>query len=236
MIVDLHVHTDATESGRNVPEIVGALASSGLDAVALTDVGVISSPADVAGTFEEAGLSVFFGVELPTETGRWLLYPPNAIEAAESKPWGEPGSDGLYSSGVVETLTGQGWAAVLVQPFLNDGAGEGVYALQGMHAIQITQGEEPLSARDLAMEAGLALDIPLVAGSNLLGDLEALGKVGTVLLRAASTQSEFVRELKEGHMFVAKMGTPKVTPEARRRKRGPRRRRSRSSKAANQDA
>ena len=85
MIVDLHVHTDATESGRSVPEIVGALEACGLDGVALTDVGVISAPQDVSEVFEESGLSVFFGVELPTETGRWLLYPPDAVEAAERR-------------------------------------------------------------------------------------------------------------------------------------------------------
>lgn len=227
MLIDLHVHTSATPGGHDLDRLIEAAKDAGLDGLAITDIGVLPDFSDLP----RGDFGLFAGVELPTSRGRWLAYPPHLSDGVDVGAFDSPDADGLYSIDVVEKLSGEGWALILVQPFHEPQPREAVYDMAGFHAIEVSQGTEPLMAKDLAIEAALALRVGVVGGSAVLEDLSVLGKICTVFLPPLSDQSSFHGALMSRDVFLGERGKRPVGEmvEQQERKRPPRRSRSRKS-------
>lgn len=227
MWIDVHVQTDKTAGGLGLKDVAQAARESGLDGLALTDIGTLPDPEEMKRVSSETGVHLFTGVKLPTEAGTWLAYPPRATEGAELSF--SVDDSGLYPLSSVETLAREGWALILSQPFGEEGPGEAVYSMKGLHGLEVTNSESGLCAKDLSLEAALALELAVLGGSGVLGDLSVLGKVGTAFMPEISSQRDFHGALVSRAVMLAERGKRDIeeVEEKQSRRRKPRRRKPR---------
>lgn len=209
MIVDLHVRVGGP-GDISLEELLSAAKAVGLDGVALTPR---RKPADVKAARAaagKAGVAVFFGVELRTDRGAILAFPPGDGEEYTSAPWGEPDEDGYYDyEEIVDPLSDKGYAIVAAQPFddtINSGIGENIHQLAGLHAIVVAAGTKSHMAHDRALETALAMKVAAVAGTGTCEDVERLGRVGTVFAEVATSQRHFTQQLRRGEAWIAAWG------------------------------
>ena len=204
MWVDIHIESRLSEGKKNLVEMGEQALECALDGLVITDVGRLPALSDLEEAAEATGVLFFGGVKIPTDRGVWLAYPPDlSCELPEL----EPDEDGLFSIEVVASLGQEGWALVLSQPFLDGGPGEGVYDMVGFHGLEVSNGREPLSARDFALEAALALGQGVVGGSGSSGEPGPLGIVGTGFLIDLRDQRDFHYALVNRSVILVERGT-----------------------------
>jgi len=230
MWIDVHVQTEKTPGGRGLEDLVLAARESGLDGLALTDVGSIPDFEEMAAVSSATGVRLFAGIKLPTESGVWLAYPPGHEQAGDLEFTSEEG--GLYPLSAVESLVRSGWALILSQPFGESGPGEGIYSMKGFHGVEVTNGSNGLCGKDLSLEAALALNLAVLGGSGVLENLDVLGRVGTAFVPDVKTQRDFHDALVSGSVMLAEKGKRDIEEfeEKSPRKRKPRRRKPRTEK------
>ncbi|NUN16433.1 MAG: hypothetical protein HUU55_22625 [Myxococcales bacterium] len=207
MLIDLLVYVNETPGTYSIPEVTKAAAERGLDGIILVCQSRPLSPSEVPKTSE---LKTFVGVELVTEQGVVLLVPSETNGAYANKVWGEPGPDGAYVlEQVLSAALEHRWAVVAVQPFdqhFPNSSGEQLISAEGIHAVIVTTGGTPLLAHDLALEAAMARNIPIVAGSNTRQSFNRLGSVATVFCREISSQKELCSAIIDGDIWTATIG------------------------------
>jgi hypothetical protein len=229
MWIDIHVQTDKTVGGLGLEDVATAARESGLDGLAVTDIGTMPDRAEMERISSATGVRLFSGIKLPTEAGVWLAYPPREDEGEDLTFHTE--DSGLYPLSAVETLARNGWALVLSQPFGEGGPGEAVYSMRGLHGLEVTNSSSGLCAKDLSLEAALALRLSVMGGSGVLGDLSVLGRVGTAFMPSISSQRDFHGALVSGAVMLAEKGRRDIqeVEEKPSRKRKPRRRKPRTA-------
>jgi hypothetical protein len=203
MLVDLHIHTDATEGGLPAADVLKAAKAAGLDAVAVTERGVPADTKALEALAKEAGIAVFFGVEIETDRGRILAYPPKIDAAYAAETWGGDGGD---FDQVVGSLADAGWAVVVAQPYDERYAptpGDRVMELDGLHGVEVAVPGSGMLAHDLALEAALSRDVSAVGGSGAIDDLGAIGQCSTLFARPVASQKDLVGQLKSGEVWIA---------------------------------
>jgi len=203
MWIDIHVESGLPEGINNLAEIGRHARECALDGLAITDVGRLPDPAELEEASNATGLFFFGGIKLPTDRGVWLAYPQDLHQSCPELTSGE---DGLFPLSSVAELGQEGWALVLSQPFLEGGPGEDVYDMVGFHGVEVSNGREPLSARDFAMEAALSLGQGVVGGSGSSGESGALGIVGTGFLRHLKYQRDFHDALVNRTVLLVERG------------------------------
>jgi len=230
MWIDVHVQTEKTPGGLGLKDLALAARESGLDGLALTDVGSLPDFEEMAAVSSATGVRLFAGIKVPTESGIWLAYPPGRQQAGDLEFTSE--EEGLYSLSAVESLVRSGWALVLSQPFGELGPGEGIYHMKGLHGVEVTNGSNGLCGKDLSLEAALALDLAVLGGSGVLSNLDVLGHVGTAFVRDVKTQGDFHDALVSGSVMLAEKGKRDIQEfeDKPSRKRKPRRRKPRTEK------
>jgi hypothetical protein len=210
MIIDIHVHTEATPGGLPLIEVAKAAKAAGLDAIVVTDTARAADPVVLERVAKEAGISVFAGVELPMDRGKILAIPPELGASYGPAAWGAPDEDGFWDwEDTHSRLLDAGYALVAVQPFdrgTASGIGENIYQLAGVHAVEVAVPRCSPLAHDQALEAALSLHLAAVAGSNTLSELGSLGAVATLFAASVNNQADLARELRAGDVWVIQLG------------------------------
>lgn len=207
MLIDLFVHVNESPGGYSIADVAKTASERGLDGVVLVGRG---HPVLLPENQPSPAVKTFVGVELHTDLGVVLLIPSEVRGPYADRAWGDPGADEIYRLEHVLAIAAEHrWAVVAVQPFdqhFPHSSGEQLISAEGIHAVIATTGGTPLLAHDLALEAAMARDIPIVAGSNTRQSFNRLGSVATVLLREISTQRELASALTGGDVWTATMG------------------------------
>jgi hypothetical protein len=176
-------------------ELIDAALRLGLDAIAVTDHGLIEGAEVTRELARERGLLVFRGVEVYTGQGDMLVF--GVYEDIQ------PFDSALE---LIEWVHGRGGAVVAAHPF-RGGFGLGARTrgfppeevLSAVDAIEAFNGADSSDARALAAGAAERLGRPVVGGSDAHDPLD-VGRCATVLEVAVGSDEELVEELRRGRL------------------------------------
>jgi len=231
MLIDVHIPTNQGDE-----ELTAALDSARdhrLDGVVLAWDG----PPDLTRIPANPGLEIYHGAEIATEHGSLIAIPPAVDDELLKAQY--PNSDAHSGfDAVTAWCRERGWALILTQPFLSSPrlkTGDDS-PIARVDAVEVTHGDEPLLARDLAIEAALGEGRGIVASGG--GDPLRIGRFSTLLLPTRDGQAGIVKAIRQGAVWVVETGIRKLQLQGNDgspQKRGRRRRRRRPEKS-NQSA
>jgi predicted metal-dependent phosphoesterase TrpH len=227
MLVDLHVHTRHTPGCALAAEdVVRRAKQAGLDGVVVTDVNTLDGLAEVRAAARAESFLALAGVEIATDHGRLLCYfaRPEELPALPqvfgTPPW--PVRE------VLRFVAERGGVAVAAHPYdrtVDRAAGDHVFTLDGLAAIEGLCGRTRAAANDLAVEAADHLNLPCIAGSGAHGSLEEVGRVATLFREPVTSEADVVAQIRRGGVYCVAVGTNPHAPEPREERRGDRRER-----------
>jgi predicted metal-dependent phosphoesterase TrpH len=227
MLVDLHVHTRHTPGCALDPaDVVRRAQRAGLDGIVVTDVNTLDGLAEIRAAARDASFLALAGVEIAADHGRFLCYFPRPEELPAlpqvfgTTPW--PVRE------VLRFVEARGGAAVAAHPYdktVERPAGDHVFTLEGLSAIQGLCGRTRPAANDLAIEAADHLNLPCVAGSGAHASLDEIGRVATLFREPVASEADVVAQIRAGGVYCVAIGANPHAPEPRDGRHGDRRNR-----------
>jgi predicted metal-dependent phosphoesterase TrpH len=216
MLIDIHCHTRHSRGCELEPEAVARRAAEmHLDGVCFTDVNTLEGVADVETLRGRVAVKLFAGLEAATDHGKYLcFFPEPAKVPAPAQMWGGQSDRPWPAREVVERVLSLGGAVVAAHPYDREGeylAGDFIFTLQGLSAIEVFNARLSAAANELALEAADHLHLPGVGGSNTRQALDHLGRAATVFKRPVSNERELIQALKNGEVWPAVVAPPPMS-------------------------
>jgi predicted metal-dependent phosphoesterase TrpH len=219
LLIDLHVHSRHTPGCSLDPaEILRRAEALGLDGVCFTDQGTLAGAAELQALRATTRLRVLVGLEVATDHGHYLCFferpqatpEPAALFGAPvpGRPW--PVRE------VIEKVRERGGVCVAAHPYDRDvekPAGDFIFTLRGLGAIEGLNGRRRTNVNELAIEAADHLALPCVGGSGAIGSLDELGTAATLFRDEFADEAGLVAALRGGAVWAVAIGTPPALGE-----------------------
>jgi len=216
MLIDLHVHSHHTRGGALRPaEVLAAARAAGLDGVVFTDVNTLEGLAEAHAAGREAGLLALVGAEVVTDHGHFLCYFPEP-EKVPALPQLFGGATPWSAREVLQKVQALGGAVVAAHPYdrgLAPSAGDAVFTLDGLAAVEGLHGRRRGGHDDLAIEAADHLNLPCVGGSGALEAVKEIGGAATLFKEPIADEAGLVAALRAGAVFCVALGVKPPPPE-----------------------
>ncbi len=212
MLIDLHVQSRRTPGCELDPaEVLKRAEALGLDGVAFTDLHTLA-PRELHALRGGTKLAVLVGATLETDHGHYLCFFPDPAKApAPAELLGAPEPGKLPPAReVVEKVRSRGGVAIAAYPYdrtLPKPAGDFLFTLKGLAAVEGWCGRQRANVNELAIEAADHLGVPCVAGSGARR-YEELGTAATLFKEPVRTEAELVAALKAGAVWAVAIGEP----------------------------
>lgn len=212
MLLDLHVHSRFTPGCPLEPaEAVRRAEELGLDGICFTDRDTFGVAKELASLRANTKLTVLVGTELVTDHGHYLAFFPQPAELEEpAKLFGKAGGGLPSAREVVEKVRSLGGIAVAAHPYDRDverPAGDFIFTLRGLSAVEGFCGTRRNNVNELAIEAADHLSLPCVGGSGAM-NAEGLGTAATLLRDPVRTEAELIDAIKGGAVWAVAIGSP----------------------------
>jgi len=208
MLVDLHVHSSFSFGCPLDPEQAVARAEAvGLDGVCFTDVGAFRGLETYEKLAQTSKIAVFAGLEVATDHGRYLAFfaEPRAHLDLRFGP------DLPSARRVVEQVRDRGGVVVAAHPYdrsVERPAGDFVFTLRGLSAVEGYAGTRKSNVNELAIEAADHLSLPCVGGSAAEKEYEEIGTAATLFKEPVRNEAELVEAIRGGAVWAVAIGTP----------------------------
>ena len=196
-------------------ELFERAADMGLDAVCITERDFPEGHAEAMEAAKAAGdkVKVFFGVEIVTEKGHLLLYPPEVDQYFLDAGWEEaidPGGDEyLDPARVIAEVGKRGYAVVAsVPPEAETGGpiGDSIYRTKGLAAVEVRSARRAPMLNGRAEAAAKNARLPGLGGSGVLDDPQVLGRVATLFPENVADQKAFCEAIRAGNFWLVDIG------------------------------
>ncbi|WP_373047963.1 PHP-associated domain-containing protein [Vulgatibacter sp.] len=214
MLVDLHVHTSFTPGCKLDPTLALEKAEGvGLDGICFTDRNTWKGAAALHRLREQTDLAIFVGAEITTDHGHYLVFFPRPEEVPEpAEMFGAPGDGERWPvRKVIETVRERGGVAIAAHPYdrnLERPAGDFIFTLRGLAAIEGFAGTRKNNVNELAIEAADHLSLPCVGGSAAEGSYQEIGTAATLFRDPIRDEAALVAALRAGSVWAVAIGTP----------------------------
>jgi predicted metal-dependent phosphoesterase TrpH len=214
LLVDLHVHSSSTPGCKLDPTLAIEKAEAvGLDGICFTDRNTWARAAELKQLRETTELAVFVGAEIATDHGHYLVFLPDPASApAPEEMFGKPTVGDLWPvRTVVEKVREAGGAVVAAYPYdrnLERPAGDFIFTLRGLSAIEAIAGTRKSNVNELAIEAADHLALPSVGGSAAMDGYDQIGTAATLFRDQVKDEAELVEALRVGAVWAVQIGRP----------------------------
>lgn len=224
MLIDMHVNaTTGDGEPRDARRVIEEVREAGFDGLL-----VVGTPDDTdqkawQDAREDGDPIVLFAVPVATPKARFICIPEGDVVGLLPNAWYGAEEEKRPSEGdVLDRLAKQSGAVIVAQPYERGDkpyAGDEVFGFDGIHGVEVrTSHSDPL-ASDLAIEAGLGMRLPCVAGSGSRRHESEVGTHATLFPGRIETQSDLVAALREGDAWPVLIARPSRSKKSRRRRR-----------------
>lgn len=216
MLIDLHVHSTLTPGcSLEIEEVVRRAEEAGLDGVCFTDRNTWKVAKAVHALRERSPITLLVGCEVVTDHGYYLCFLPEPEKAKEpDELFGKAAEGDFYPvRHVVETIRGLGGAVVVAHPYerhIDKPAGDTIFTLKGLSAVEGLTGTRKNNVNELAIEASEHLSLPCIGGSAAMGSYEEIGTAATLFRDVVKTEADLIAALGGGAVWAVSIGTPPV--------------------------
>jgi predicted metal-dependent phosphoesterase TrpH len=230
MLIDIHCHSRHTRGCELEPEAVARRALEvRLDGICFTDVNILEDVAELDALRAKVPIKIFAGLDAATDHGHYLcFFPEPAKVPAPAQMWGGQSDRPWPAKEVVDKVRSMGGAVIAAHPYDRESqfpAGDFIFTLQGLSAVEAFNARLSAAANEMAMEAADHLQLPSVGGSNTRQNLDLLGRMATLFKRPVSNEAELVTALINGEVWPVVVAPPPLPERSRSDRDGPRRHR-----------
>lgn len=214
MLIDLHVHSTLTPGcSLDMEAAVRRAEEAGLDGVCFTDRNTFRGAPGAHALRAKTRLKILVGAEVETDHGYYLCFLPSPETAQEPEELFEKPLEGerFAARNVVETVRRLGGAVVAAHPYerhIEKPAGDYIFTLKGLTAIEGITGTKKSNVNELAIEAAEHLSVPCVGGSAALGSYDEIGTAATLFRDPIENEAQLVAALAGGAVWAVSIGTP----------------------------
>ncbi len=217
MLIDLHVHTNASEGFTlTLADAIERAKARGLSGILLAECDHVPDIDAVDAQAEKARFPVFVGIDIDAADGRLIAVPPDPTDSRfVEQRWRNADGDTRIAD-VVRVMNELGGAVLAAHPYMEDGGpqlGDRIFRTRGLVGVEVLCGVDDDMANDLALEAAASMALPTFGGSDTGPDGQRLGLYCTAFASEITSQHELVAALKEGAYWPVEL----KKPEPRRR-------------------
>lgn len=219
MLIDMHVNAAADDgSPRDPRRTLELAAQAGLDGILVVGRADQLDRAAWTAAREAEGPRVYFAVPVATDRGDFLCIPRAADDDCVPPEWtARERRQPLDEATLLGRMKDHHAAVVAVQPYGRRGkgapTGDLVFAFDGIHAVEVRTADTDPMAADMAVEAGLGMRLPCLAGSGDRRGEPQLGRLATLFAARITTQTELVAALLSGEAWPVSIERPKGAPK-----------------------
>ncbi len=211
MLIDLHCHSRHTRDCElDAEAVVKRAAECHLDGVCFTEANTLEGVAAFRDLGSRSAIKVFVGLEVETDRGHYLCYFPDpAVVPAPAQMWGGQSDRRWSAREVVDKVVALGGAVVAAHPYDRDvefPAGDFIFTLTGLSAVESYNARSTATANELAAEAADHLRLACVAGSAARKSLTDIGRAATLFKKPVSSEAELVAALKNQTVWPVAIG------------------------------
>lgn len=226
MLIDMHVA--ATGGGDGTPpdprDVLDQAGAAGLDGILVIGFAGDFDPRRWLEARTEDDPRVFCAFCVNCARGRLFCVPQDPSSPPIPSGWsGRAKENVLEADEVVRHVRKLGAAVIAGQPYdhrFEPVAGDLVFSFEGIHAVEVrTTDIEPLPA-DIAIEAGLGMRLPCLAGTGVVDSSTPIGHLATLFPAPIRTQAELVEALQAGDAWpvIIERPSPKIKRRRKRRR------------------
>jgi predicted metal-dependent phosphoesterase TrpH len=218
MIIDMHVHSRFTRGCDLDPGLLIRRArDAGLDGLCFTELNAIDGASELhelgRTVGAASGVKVFVGMELATDRGHYLCYFPEPETVPDPvQMWGSNADRPWPVADTLAKVVALGAVIVAAHPYDREtppAAGDFIYGLKSLAAVEGFNARRRAMVNGLANEAAEALRLPTIGCSDVRNDVAELGKAAT-LFQAPQIDDErgLCQALREGRYWPLIFGAP----------------------------
>ena len=213
MLIDLHCHSRHSRGCELEPEATARRAAEmRLDGLCFTDLNTLEGLSEFEALRSKVPVKIFSGLEVATDHGHYLCFFPDPGKVpAPAQMWGGQSGRPWPAREVVEKVLSMGGAVIAAHPYDRESdypAGDFIFTLTGLSAVEVYNAGLSSAANELAMEAADHLHLPAVGGSNAHQSLDSVGRVATLFKRQVTNEAELVAAIKNAEVWPVVVAPP----------------------------
>lgn len=211
MLVDIHAKTNkSSDVTLSAEDVLRQASKAGIDAVAFCDTLASAHAQELIDAGKKHGVTVFVGVEIPTDRGILVGFAPEIDSFLLEEEWRQatelttPAAD--Y---IIEMFSKIGGAIVAARPYdleIPYNMGDLIFRLDQVHGVEVYTSRVGQVQSDFALEAAQFMGVSTAGGSDPKGNDGAIGKFATFFKGELKTQAQFVEALRQSEYWAVTIG------------------------------
>lgn len=211
MLVDIHGKSALSpDVNLSLEDVVVKAKSSGIGAIAFCERLSTNLCEDAIAIGRSHDITIFIGVEIPTDKGILLGFVPEIDGFYLGEEWRRLADvTAPPAEAVLDLFDSRGGAVIAARPYDLDipfNMGDHVFTFDKLSAVEVFNSRVGEIQQDFAMEAASFMEVSSVGGSDPTDSLDAVGRYATFFEDDLSTQRDFVDALKNAEYWAVKLG------------------------------
>jgi predicted metal-dependent phosphoesterase TrpH len=211
MLVDIHAKSAISPNvSLTLPHVITRAKQSGLDGLAICETLSTNLCEDAIALGREHDITVFVGVEIPTDKGRLLGFVPDIDGFYLTEQWRRVADvKAPPAEAVLDLFDSHGGATIAARPYdlsIPFNMGDYVLTFDKISAVEVFSSRVSQTQQNFAMEAASFMDLSSVGGSDPGDSIETLGRYATFFEEDLTTQRDFVEALRTADYWAVELG------------------------------
>lgn len=211
MLIDLHAKTHFSDGVSVTPrQLLERAQSAGLDGVAVCDTLSTTRCRDIVELADDFDLTVFVGVEIPTDRGILIGLAPRIDDFYFNEEWAWLSHSGQPAAGAVLELFDEiGGVVIASRPFdqeLEFKMGDYIFQMDRLDAVEVYTPRVGRTQSNFALEAATFMNVGTTGGSDPGDDSSSIGKYATFFEEEITSQRLLVDAIRESEFWAVELG------------------------------
>jgi predicted metal-dependent phosphoesterase TrpH len=211
MLVDIHAKSALSpDVSLSLEDVLVKAKSAGIEAVAFCERHSTNLCDDAIALGRKHDITVFIGVEIPTDKGILLGFVPEIDDFYLGEEWRRlTEATAPPAEAVFDLFDRRGGVVIAARPYdldIPSNMGDHIFTFDKLTAVEIFNSRIGDVQQDFAMEAASSMELSSVGGSDPTDSIDEVGKYATFFENDLTTQGEFVEALKNSEYWAIKIG------------------------------
>lgn len=210
MLVDIHAKSALSpDVSLSLEDVLLKEKSAGIEAVAFCERLSSNLCDDAIELGRKHDITVFIGVEIPTDKGILLGFVPEIDDFYRGEEWRRiADATAPPAEAVFDLFDRRGGVVIAARPYdldIPSNMGDHIFTFEKLTAVEVYNSQVGAIQHDFAMEAAASMELSSVGGSDAVDSLDDVGKYATFFENDLTTQREFIDALKNAEYWAIKI-------------------------------
>jgi predicted metal-dependent phosphoesterase TrpH len=222
MLVDMHAKTSVSKDvSVSLEDVLQNAADAGLEGVAFCEHLSTFLCEDAIEMGRSMDITVFIGIEIPTDKGLLLGFTPDVDDFYLAEEWRRlTDATTPPAEAVFDLFDERDGAVIAARPYdleIPFNMGDHIFTLDKLNGVEAFNSRVGQIQRDFALEAASFMGVSTTGGSDPTDSVEPVGQYATFFEDELTTQRDLVDALRESDYHAVQIGEPKTKRSSRSR-------------------